>query len=349
MNKMEQNILFWIGETQNPIKKERHNDRIMDSIINYLKSKEPQLPYKAKEVFLDNGAFTARMKKIQLDVNQVLDLQERLHPSKVIPLDYPYLPGDSTRKMKRLWEKTKENILLWQDSSTLGKKLVPTVHAWSMESLEENIRWTQKFVDSDFISFGSIVTGNFETTNYFFGDRHPSKELITMLFHAIEKTKELSDFKVHVLGIGSSPLMLSLIYYLGAESTDSAGARRKAAYGKIILPGTGERYLGDGTARFGRNIKNDENESKIITQLHETCNCEVCRTNPSILKTSWKARAKHNEHVLKQEVQTIERLLSQGREVLERYMDGIFERSSLNYLYKLAKQKIKFHSISVLI
>ncbi|MHA1352953.1 MAG: hypothetical protein ACTSPP_09225, partial [Candidatus Heimdallarchaeaceae archaeon] len=316
---MEKKI-FWIGENSNPVKKDRLNDYIMDSVINYITIDSPELPYKAKHVFLDNGAFTARTQNLTLDPFKILDLQEKLSPSKVIPLDFPFLPGDTIVKMKKLWEKTKETMMIWQENSNFKGKIVPAVHAWSIKSLDENLQWMQKFVDSDFISFGSIVTKNFSSENHFFGDRQPTKDLIEMLSNAISRTQELTDFKTHVLGIGSSPLMLNIIYYLGAESTDSAGARRKAAYGKIVLPGRGERYLGDGTAFFGRNKKSDKKQrQQILDELKNSCSCEICRNNPNLLETDWKARAIHNEHVLKKEVETIQRLMSQGIDVLERY------------------------------
>lgn len=338
--------LFWIGETSNPVKTERSDDLIMDSVINYIRKESPRLPYNAKQVFLDNGAFTARTQNIELDKFKVLDIQERLSPSKVIPMDYPFLPGDPVKKMKMLWEKTKESMDIWQENSNFRNKIVPAVHAWSNKSLNENLQWMQKYVDTDFISFGSIVTKNFSNVTNFFGDRQPNKDLIEMLSNAIFSTKNLTDFNVHILGIGSSPLMLNLIYYLGAESTDSAGARRKAAYGKIVLPGTGERYLGDGTASFGRNKTYDEKHQKeIIKELSMSCDCEICLKDPNLLKSDWKARAIHNEHVLKKETAIIQRLSDQGIDVLEKYMDGVFAKSSLNYLYKLSKQKRKFHSI----
>jgi len=338
--------LFWIGETSNPIKKERSQDLVMDSVINYMGKQDFKLPYKAKEVFLDNGAFTARTQNIELDRFKVLEIQEKLSPSKVIPLDYPFLPGDPVNKMKTQWEKTKESMHIWQENASFKNKIVPAVHAWNNKSLAENLQWMQKYVDTDFISFGSIVNKNFSNGSNFFGDRQPNKNLIEMLSNAINSTNTLTDFKVHILGVGSSPLMLNLIYYLGAESTDSAGARRKAAYGKIVMPGSGERYLGDGTASFGRIITHDEkHQNELIHELSKTCDCEICLEDPQLLKSDWKARAIHNEHILKRETKIIQRLSEQGIDVLEKYMDGVFSKSSFNYLYKLAKQKRRFHSI----
>ena len=79
--------------------------------------------------------------------------------------------------------------------------------------------------------------------------------------------------------MGSSPLTLNLTYYLGAKSTDSAGARRKAAHGKVVFPGTGELYCGYGTASFGRS--KSRNPKDIIKEKQKECECEICRSDPS--------------------------------------------------------------------
>lgn len=65
---------------------------------------------------------------------------------------------------------------------------------------------------------------------------------------------------------------------MGVDSTDSAGYRRKAAYGKILLPGTGERYVGRGDAKFGIS-KLSQNEVILLCK----CQCPICRIDKSQL------------------------------------------------------------------
>ena len=321
----------------------------MDSVINYYKEDKPELQYKPGKLFLDNGAFTARMKGIELDIERIISLQEHIWPDLTIPLDYPFLPGMPRSEMRKLWKKTAENILYWQDSTKLNGRLVPSLHAWSRTSLHENIKWLQKKANTELVALGSVVDPNFSNFKGFFGDRQPTRELIDMTSFALSAIEKESNFKVHLMGWGSSPLMLHLGYYLGIGSLDSMGYRRKAAFGKIILPGRGERYLGDTTSNFGNvTFKNPKNVNDI--ELLERCICPICRTNKYQLWDDWRARAIHNEWVIKQEAKTAERFLDIGIDVYEKYLDNVvFSNSGLKYLWEYTKLRKKYHRISELL
>ncbi|WXG41531.1 MAG: hypothetical protein WED07_12325 [Candidatus Freyarchaeum deiterrae] len=352
---MESKIL-WIGEQKDPVIKNREKDFVMDSVFNYYKDISPSLNYRTENLFLDNGAFTARMQGIDLDRNRVVAVQESFNPVYAIPLDFPFSPGDSVSHMKDLWFKTRENILYWQDCTTLRGRLVPSVHSWSKKSLYDNLEWMQKNVDSDMIALGSIVSSDFSDFTGFFGDRQPRKELIDMFSLAISGVRRLTDFKVHLLGTGSSPLTLHLTYYLGADSTDSSGYRRKAAYGNVIFPGTGEYYCGYGIASFGGKSNNNRGPAQ-VKALQSSCDCPICRSEPERLFNDWTARAIHNEYVMKMEAQNAQILLSIGEDEYEKYIDGIFSMnpdgtkkvSSLKYLWEYAKLKKRMYQISEII
>ena len=144
------------------------------------------------------------------------------------------------------------------------------------------------------------------------------------------------------MGLGSSPLTLHLGYYLGIESTDSAGYRRKAAYGQIVLPGTGERYAGNNTAKFGGGVYFKKDDMK---KLHE-CTCPICKINQDQLWNDWRARAIHNDYVMKNERKLAEKLINDGQEAYEKHLNHIYKHSSLNYLWEYAKLKKKYNGIS---
>lgn len=344
-NEDRKGIILWIGEEKNPIKINRKTDFVMDSVINYYKSNTPQLNYDAGKLFLDNGAFTARMKGVELDVDRVISVQESFMPDLTIPLDYPFLPGSSQSKMEKLWNKTAKNILYWQNSTRLVGRLVPALHSWNKSSLIENIKWLQKKADSDLLAIGTVVNPNFEHFKGYFGDRQPTRDLIDMISYTLGAIEKYSDFKVHLMGWGSSPLMLHLGYYLGIKSLDTIGHRRKAAYGKIILPGRGERHLGGSITRFGGNRLENTNSNDI--QLLERCTCPICRINKYQLWSDWKARAIHNEWVMKQEAKLAEHFLELGLEEYEKYLDNIvFSKSSLRFLWEYTKLKRKYYRIS---
>ena len=336
-------VLLWMGEQPNaPVKLDRRKDFIMDSAINYYNKENPKLPYKAGELFLDNGAYSANMQNLDLDLERIIDIQETLNPDRTIPFDYPFKGGMSAPVMQKRWKETAKNIRYWQSSTNLDGKLVPSIHAWNKKSLLKNLKWIQKYGDSDYLAVGSIVNPEFTNYTGFFGDRQPNKNLIDMLSYTVESVKENTDYNVHIMGLGSSPLSLHLGYYLGIDSTDSAGYRRKAAFGQIVLPGTAERYVGNNTAKFGGGVSL---KRKDLKKLQE-CDCPVCRVNQDILWDDWKSRAIHNDHVMKNERKLAKKLIKKGQEAYEEYLNEIYNRSSLDYLWRYAKLKRKYNSIS---
>lgn len=334
--------LLWFGEDfNNPLKKDRSSDFVMDSVFYYYSKENPKLPYIAGELFLDNGAYAATMKNIELASEKVVFVQEKLNPSKAIPLDYPFKNGMSNIQMRKRWKRTTENIIYWQSSTMLTRKLVPSLHAWDKQSLIENLQWLQKFSDAEYVAIGSLVGPDLTRINGFFGDRQPSKGLIDMLSLAIEYVRKFTDFKIHFMGFGSSPLTLHIGYYLGVNSTDSAGYRRKAAFGSIVLPGSGERYLGNGSAKFGATPLNNND----LTLLKE-CGCNICKINQDQLWDHWAARALHNEYVMKKEKEIAQKLISRGENIYEAYLEKMYNKSRFLYLWKYGKLKKKYNRMS---
>src|SRR2546428_10099974 len=108
---------------------DRKSDYIMDSAISYYYDDEPQLAYHPQKLFLDNGAFTANRRGLVLEPDRVMDVQESLMPDLTIPLDFPFGIGMAKSEMARRWKKTKSNITLWQSSTKLRKRLVPSLHS----------------------------------------------------------------------------------------------------------------------------------------------------------------------------------------------------------------------------
>jgi queuine/archaeosine tRNA-ribosyltransferase len=306
--------------------------------MNYYSDEAPALQYQPGALFLDNGAFSANMGGFDLDPDRVISIQEALMPSLTIPLDYPFGPQASLRQMKDRWRDTRDNIQYWQSSTRLTNRLVPSLHAWNEDSLRENIRWLDHNADAQAIALGSLVKGDGldPQSGGYFGDREPKENTIDMILSAIAMVKASTDFKIHLMGFGSSPLMLHLAYFLGADSTDSSGHRRKAAFGKIVLQSTGERYLGLNADVFGKGMGLIDDRVSDIAEL-EGCTCEICLTNRDLLWHDWKARALHNEHVMKVERENARMMLSYGKDVHSAYLDLIFSHSSLNRLWRYVK------------
>jgi len=312
----------------------------MDSTIYYYEEENPEVKYEYSKLFLDNGAYTANRKGIELKTEKVIKLQEEIWPDVTIPLDYPFSPGETINIMRKKWMKTVENIVFWQSSTKLGKRLAPALHGWSWKSILRNALLLQKISDSDIICLGSMINLHFVDRQNYFGDRSPTKEFISMLFKTIRIVKENTNFKVHVMGCGSSPLSLHLAYWLGADSVDSSGHRRRAAYGNIILLGTSDRYVGGRDGKF---------VSKRLTTKEKTllakCMCPVCRQEQDKLWKSWEARAIHNKYVIKLERDRAEKWLSQGRDIYEEKLEAMYSHSGSYFLWRLARLLLKYPSL----
>jgi tRNA-guanine family transglycosylase len=317
----------------------KRQDYTLDSVANYYDDEEPEIPYKHNRLFLDNGAFAAARHGINLDPERVKAIQEDFDPDYTIPLDYPMLPGMYERTMERRWKKTQENTIDVQDTANL-REVVPALHAWSRSSLRMNLRWVLKHADSDYVAVGSIVSKSFRATRTYFGDRMPNRELVDMLVETNSYIHEHSDFSVHMMGFGSSPLMLHLGFYCGIDSTDTTGYRRGAAYGKIILPGTGWRAVSDRDRTFGDTRLTPDEKIEL-----SRCRCPVCRENQRLLASDWKARAVHNRHVLLREEAKARKMIEEGFEVYEGYVSRVFAGLRAQWMRNLWEYaKVKVHT-----
>ena len=347
---------FWAGETPNDSVKINHT-YVMDSVINYYKEDDPQIKYKYKELFLDNGAFSALKNindnKMQLEKERVLDVQELLKPTHTVPLDYPFTPDMKNSLMKKRWADTQDNINYWSETTKLG--LVPALHAWNIDSLKKNIEWLYKN-DFEYISLGSVLTMD-DQFKGFFGDRQPSKAFIDSIIMA-QQIANNYGLKIHIFGFGSSPIMYHIGAYCGLKSTDSIGYKRKAAYGKIILPQTGERYCGNGEAVFGNTKKKEQLVENFLSDRDiknlEKCECPVCKTLPKnaeerweYLRHDWVRRTHHNKWVMEEEEKIANGFMNDKLEY-EKFLDDTIGKSGLNHLWEYAKRRLNHHKIDLL-
>ena len=294
------------------------HDRVLDSIANYYDERFPTIPYRYESLFLDNGAYGATHNGRTLNHEKVKDLQEYFDPDKTIPLDYPFLPEMPQQQMIRRWEKTKENMLDLYATTSL-REIIPSLHAWSARSLEKNVKWLAKHADANYIALGSIVTKEFGLSRPFFGDRFPNRQLVDMIIESVQLVRKLTGFSVHLMGFGSSPFTLHLGFFCGVNSTDTTGYRRGAAYGKIIIQGTGWRSVGKKRRSF-----DVPGPSKSEFEKLSKCGCPVCRKDQRLLYSNWKARAVHNKYVLQLEETRARRLIEKGFDAYEEYVAQVF-------------------------
>jgi tRNA-guanine family transglycosylase len=320
----------------------QRQDHVLDSVANYYGAKNPKIPYKHGRLFLDNGAFAATKHGLRLNPERVKDLQEAFDPDYTIPLDYPFLPTMRVKTMERRWKLTQDNTVDLIETAEL-REVIPALHAWSRASLMQNLRWVVKHADSDYVAVGSILSDDSIASDTYFGDRMPSRALVDMLVETVNLVREQSDFSIHMMGFGSSPLMLHLGFYCGINSTDTTGYRVGAAHGNIVLPGTGWRAISKRKKKFGNTRLSADERQKL-----SECRCPVCRNQQQLLVDDWKARATHNRYVLMREETTARRLTDGNSESYERYVNRLFHASRAPWIVNLWEYtKAKVHSYQI--
>jgi queuine/archaeosine tRNA-ribosyltransferase len=342
---------YWAGELGNNYINGIKHSNVMDSVFNYLQVENPVIKYPYDNLFLDNGAFSIfknnfnnKKQKIKIDLNNIIDIQEIFNPKFTVPFDYPFQPDMTIKEMEDNWEESKKNIVYWRECTNLN--LVPALHGWNKKSLDKNINFLQK-KDFDYVALGStfILKDNFKG---FFGDRQPNKNVYEAFLFLSSLAKKI-DMDLHVFGLGSSPLSYHIAAFCEIKSSDSSGYRRKAAYGKIILPQTGERYAGNGSANFGVNRNKGLNFDNIFTEDEKdklaNCNCPECRkiSKHSFrrwkhLCSDWKYRAIHNKWVMEQEEKISQELIKKGWDIYEKFIDNMMEKSGLRWLWEFVKK-----------
>ena len=342
---------YWAGELGNNYVKGITHSKVMDSVFNYLNSYNPKIEYAYKNLFLDNGAFSIfknnynqKKKKIQINLDSIIDIQEKIEPDYTVPFDYPLEPKMSVKVMGNNWKKTVRNIDYWNECTNLN--LIPALHGWSKTSLTENFQLLQKKC-FEYVALGSafILKENFKG---FFGDRQPNKNIFEAFLFLVSLGQKM-DIDIHIFGLCASPLSYHIATFCEIKSSDSSGYRRKAVYGKIILPQTGEKYAGNGKATFGVNWKKGLTFNNLFTQEDKeklkNCKCNVCSgiSKHSYrrwrhLCSDWTLRAIHNKWVMEQEEIKSRKLIEQGWDVYEQFIDKMLKSSSLKPLWRFIKQ-----------
>lgn len=342
---------YWAGELGNNFIEGIKHGNVMDSVYNFLKSDEPKIRYPYENLFLDNGAFSIfknnynkKKEEVRINLDEIIDIQEKLKPKYTIPFDYPLDPQMNIITMEQNWQKTVKNIDYWTDCTNLT--LIPALHGWNKISLNKNLHLLQK-KDFEYIALGSTFILK-EKFKGFFGDRQPHKNIYEAFLYLSSLAKNL-DIDIHVFGLGASPLTYHFAAFCEIKSSDSSGYRRKAAYGKIILPQTAERYAGNGNATFGLKTKFGLTYEKIFSEDEKKklaeCKCPECRKLSKHgyrrwkhLSSDWKIRAIHNKWVMEQEEKISHELIQKGWSTYEEFIDQMMQNSRLKWLWNFIKE-----------
>ncbi len=175
------------------------------------------------QIWMDSGGYQALRRGINLKAENVVKWYNELKPDFCIALDYPVAPNDSKAR-----EKVDRNIS-------------------NAKSMYKEVPCELLPVFSSRAAVGGLIPRILTIKN---ASRREGLEFLNKV------RKEFSGW-LHALGLGSAK-MIPILRDLGYDSTDTQTWRHKAAYGKIMLPGRGERHITDRRVNFGRKKISEE-------------------------------------------------------------------------------------------
>jgi len=239
-------------------------------------------PPPARRVWVDSGGYQAMVRGVRLELREVAARYRRLEAHLYMSLDQP-----PRRLCPRDPSLLKLNLSNYDELRALvDREVVPVVHCYDPELMLEAVD-SYRSLGAKVIAYGGAVPPSM-------GRMGRGSRLLPIIGLAI--VVKASPLPVHVLGLGGANTMYAVLSRLGASSFDSSAWRIKAAYGKVIVPGLGERYVGGRRVRFGRTLLSREDYEVLRRGLEKTGFPYLDRLD-ELLK-SFKGRALINAWVL---------------------------------------------------
>jgi len=192
------------------------------------------------QIWMDSGGYQALRRGVKLRVEDVVKWYEELKPDFCIALDLPIAPNDPNAKQKVRVNVSNAKYMY----DKVPCQMLPVFHPVNDVLFEE---YLSGYSFTDFAAVGGLIPRILTVRN---ASRREGLEFL------IKVRKEFSGW-LHALGLGSAK-MIPVLRELGYDSTDTQTWRHKAAYGKIMLPGRGERHITDRKVNFGKKKINEE-------------------------------------------------------------------------------------------
>lgn len=240
-------------------------------------------------IYVDSGGYQFLKNNINISIKDIAKIYNYLDADYFITLDQPpnhnvSISSENTDNfINGFLKKNIENFKKLHSYYKI-KNLIPVIHPPRLFAKREYEEYS-KIINTNIIAFGGLVP-YFLTKKGLNGGRKEGLKLLYW-FRNIHKRK------IHVMGLGA-PSLIPLLKKIGINSTDSSTWRLKAAFGKIILPNTGERHITDRKIKFGgKKISSEEIE--LINKVLDKMNLDL---NFEDLKRSFRLRALFNAYVI---------------------------------------------------
>jgi len=167
--------------------------------------------------WVDSGGYQIMKRGIKIDIKDVERKYKILNANAYMNLDIPSFPCQSVDE---------RNFKHFEYFHEKEIDVIPIIHAYNAEDIDRAIDFYTQYTDT--IAFGGIVPPTLKG----------GRKFVIYTYHYIRKAVR----RVHVLGAGS-PFMRKIFF--NADSGDTASYRIRGAMGHVLIPGKGERYVGE--------------------------------------------------------------------------------------------------------
>lgn len=239
------------------------------------------------ELWIDSGGYQFLKRGIDPGTYKIAKVYKEVDADYYISLDYPPGPLDDNSMRARKIARTISSFMSLKNtlrSLVEEGRLIPVFHMAVGESLRLQLR---SYEPHTYIAAaGGLIP-------HFMQRSGKSSRLKAVIFLAL--LRKLWRGKLHALGLASAAV-IPLLRIIGVDSGDTQTWRHKAAFGKIIVPGLGERHISGQKVRFGpATLREDEVDTylKFVSKAAGLLNI----THESLV-SSFEARALFNALIL---------------------------------------------------
>ncbi|MCI4464677.1 MAG: tRNA-ribosyltransferase [Thermoproteus sp.] len=211
------------------------------------------------ELWVDSGGYQILKRGLSISPHALARRYRDIGCDVCLSLDIPPSPADPPDVADRKAEASYRNWLVLK-SELPDAKIVPVVHVYPDEGLF--LKWIKRYEDAEEVAIGGAVP-------YILISRGVPRGSRSTALRLIATARREFGGKLHALGLGS-PSVSAILEALRVDSTDSATWRLKAAYGKVLLPGGGERHVTDRQINFGKKKAEDGELAELYMFLKAT-------------------------------------------------------------------------------
>ncbi len=210
-----------------------------------------------KELWIDSGGYQFMRSGFSLTPEKLAKLYKEIDADYYVSLDYPPSPREPlATRIYKIARSVQNYQALRGLLADRKDRLVPVFHlSWG------NVLRLQyeTYMSADAAAVGGLVPLVMQLDG-----RHSRRRAIAF----IALMRKLWGGRLHALGLASAA-MIPLLRLLRVDSGDTQTWRHKAAYGKIIIPGLGERHVSERRVRFGPARVRGVDEEHLLRRLVE--------------------------------------------------------------------------------